>query len=51
MATCAICGTNDSYEFSAFHNPHFCDRCYDILDYWWKETWQDLKTQTKAWKG
>lgn len=51
MATCAICGTTSDDEFTAFHNPHFCDRCYDILDYWWKETWQDLKTQTKAWKG
>ena len=51
MAICAVCGTTSDDEFSAFHNPHFCDRCYDILECWWKDAWQDIKTQTKVWQG
>jgi hypothetical protein len=50
MARCYICGTCDPRDFEDSRND-FCDRCKDILDYWFNEALTDINTTSFALKG
>ena len=43
MAMCIICGTQEEEEFRDSRDD-FCDRCKDIMDYWFKEAFTDINT-------
>ena len=50
MSLCLICGTKDPRDFADTRDD-FCERCKDILDYWFKETLNDINTTSFAMKG
>ena len=50
MAYCIICGSTYPEEFTDTRND-FCDRCKDIMDYWFKEALNDITTTSFAMNG
>lgn len=50
MAWCIICGETHPDHFKDSRDD-FCVRCKDILDYWFKESFEDIKTTSVALKG
>lgn len=47
---CFICGSEKADDFSLFRTK-ICDDCMSILNYWYKETFADIKTRYKAMNG
>ena len=47
MALCIICGTRREDEFTDTRDD-FCERCKDLLDYWFNESYNDIKTVSAA---
>lgn len=50
MAFCMICGETFKGNFDNENDP-FCSRCQDLMDYWFKEAFTDIKTVAKAQNG
>ena len=47
---CLFCGTEKENDFSLYRTK-ICDDCMSILNYWYKETFVDIKTRYKAMNG
>ncbi len=48
---CWICGSDDPNDFTLYRTDRICDDCMSILNYWYKETFYDIKTRYKALNG
>lgn len=49
--TCLMCGSEEPKDFTVFSDSRLCDDCMSILNYWFKETFYDIKTRYKALNG
>ena len=50
MAFCVICGETHPDYFDD-ERDYFCDRCSDLMNYWFKEAFNDIKTVAQVQKG
>ena len=48
---CWVCGSEDPNDFTLYQGPTICDDCMGVLNYWYKETFYDIKTRYKALHG
>ena len=48
---CMICGTEDPNEFTVHEHSLLCDDCRGILNYWYKEALEDMKTHYRVRNG
>ena len=48
---CWMCGSEDPDDFTLYQRPFMCDDCMSILNYWYKEIRQDIKTRHEALAG
>ena len=49
--SCRICGSTDANDFTLYKSEKICDDCMSILNYWYKETFYDIKTRYRALHG
>lgn len=47
---CFVCGSERPEDFSMYRT-RICDDCMNILDYWYKEAFEDIRTRHKALRG
>lgn len=48
---CWMCGSENPDDFTLYQGPFLCDDCMSILNYWYKEMMQDVKTRCEALNG
>lgn len=48
---CTVCGASDQFAEKKLPHNRFCEHCYEVIDDWFDDLCQDLRTSVKAWRG
>lgn len=48
---CWLCGSTEPDDFTLYNHSRVCDDCRSILNYWYREAIDDLRTRHRAISG